>query len=348
MRGIRQKRRAGRTAGSCAMALALCLHLLMMALAAAPALAHEPTIATLDLAEVSPGVFLARWGDPTAAKQILPLFPPQCLFDPPRLDCGKDGLNGTIEFAGAGAQLSAMLLRVKPLSGAMQTAMLTANQRSAAIRTTPRVSWRDFLDLAASYVQLGIQHILLGPDHLLFVGGLIWIVMETAGQHGGRWFWRLLKTISAFTLAHSLTLAAATLGVVSPPVVWVNAMVALSILFLAPEMLRAARGQTSLSLRRPHLVAFCFGLLHGFGFSSALSHAGLAGGDLLWALLGFNLGVEIGQLLFIMALGLCLRAARLIDLAPPALLRPWPIYAVGSLGAFWTIGRVLVLGGIRV
>lgn len=313
--------------------------LLVLLGCAGSALAHEPTLATLDLTEIRPGVFLGRWSSAVDELRTPPLFPPQCLWDDPQLDCRPGGLDGTVRYAEAPQKQSALVLRVHPLEGAPQITLLAANQSSARIRTTPRRGLGDFLELAGDNLLLGVQHILQGPDHLLFVLGLLWVVTRT------RQAWRmpLVKTVTAFTVAHSITLAAATLGLVRPPVAAVNASVALSILFLGPEMVRAARGETSLSLRRPHIVAFCFGLLHGFGFATALQHAGLSGRDLPWALAGFNVGVEAGQLLFILLIGLAVRAADQLRLAAPRALALWPAYVVGTLGAFWTIGRVAVL-----
>lgn len=136
----------------------------------------------------------------------------------------------------------------------------------------------------------GIRHILFGPDHLLFVFGLLLIVGNG---------WTLVKTITAFTIAHSMTLAAATLGYVAVPAPPVEAAIALSILFLGPEIIRRWRGETSFTIRNPWVVAFAFGLMHGLGFASALSSAGLPPADVPRALLCFNVGVEFGQLAFI-------------------------------------------------
>lgn len=320
------------------------LRLLLLLLAVwAPARAHEPTLATLELNEIRPGLFLGRWltsgNDP--GQNVAPLFPPNCLWDEPQLDCRPGGLNGEIRYPENTVRQSGLVLRVHPLEAPPQTTLLAANQARAKIRTTPRRTIADFLELAGDNAVLGVQHILQGPDHLLFVLGLLWVVTNTRR----RWAMPLLKTVTAFTLAHSITLAAATFGLVRPPVAAVNASVALSILFLGPEMVRAARGETSLSLRRPHLVAFCFGLLHGFGFATALQDAGLGGRDLPWALAGFNVGVEIGQLLFLLLILLCTRAAGQLRLTAPAPLRLWPAYLVGGLGAFWTIGRTTLLLG---
>ena len=147
------------------------------------------------------------------------------------------------------------------------------------------------LGVMGTYIVQGIRHILFGADHLLFVLGLLLIVKDR---------WMLLKTVTAFTVAHSITLAIATLGYAEAPVVPLNAAIALSILFLGPEIVRSWRGETSFTIRHPWVVAFAFGLLHGFGFASALTSAGLPRTELPLALVSFNVGVELGQLGFIL------------------------------------------------
>lgn len=188
----------------------------------------------------------------------------------------------------------------------------------------------------SAFLILGIQHILTGPDHLLFVLGLLLIVRNR---------WMLLKTVTAFTLAHSITLAAATLGAISLSVPLLNALIALSILFVAPEVVRAQRGGTSLTIRYPWVIAFAFGLLHGMGFASGLTSLGLEGRTLLVALVLFNVGVEIGQLAFI-ALVLALRRAfRLMEIRWPRAVAIMPTYAIGIMGAYWTMQYGTLLFG---
>jgi hypothetical protein len=156
----------------------------------------------------------------------------------------------------------------------------------------------------------------------------------------------LLKTITAFTLAHSITLAIATLGYANAPTVPLNAAIALSILFLGPEIVRSWRGETSFTVRHPWVVSFAFGLLHGFGFASALTSAGLPRAELPLALLSFNVGVEVGQLTFVILILLLERAFRVLEIRWPRVLEALPGYTVGSLGAFWTIQRVAILFGV--
>ena len=192
---------------------------------------------------------------------------------------------------------------------------------------------------SAGYLRLGVEHILLGVDHLLFVLGLLLIV-------GDRWM--LVKTITSFTLAHSITLAIATLGYASAPIPPLNAAIALSILFLGPEVVRRWRGQTSFTIRHPWVVAFAFGLLHGFGFASGLTTMGLPQAEIPLALLLFNAGVEIGQLFFVGVIVGLERAFTTLEIRWPRFVEAVPGYVVGSLGAYWAIQRTLMmLGALR-
>jgi hypothetical protein len=151
----------------------------------------------------------------------------------------------------------------------------------------------------------------------------------------------LVKTITAFTVAHSITLAVATLGYASVPAPPLNAAIALSILFLGPEIVRARRGETSFTIQHPWVVAFAFGLLHGFGFASGLTAIGLPQGDIPLALLMFNVGVEVGQLAFVAVVLLLARAFKALEVRWPHSAALVPAYVVGSLGAFWTIQRLV-------
>jgi len=186
-------------------------------------------------------------------------------------------------------------------------------------------------DAARRYFGLGVVHILLGLDHLLFVTGLLFLVTGA---------WPLVKTVTAFTLAHSLTLALAVLGVVQVSSRSVDAVVALSIVFVGAEIVRCRRGGNALSVRRPWIVAFAFGLLHGLGFAGALNALGLPPREIPAALLFFNLGVEAGQLSFVAAV-LALRAALgALRVSPPAWAGPLPGYALGIVAAVWLIRRL--------
>jgi hydrogenase/urease accessory protein HupE len=184
---------------------------------------------------------------------------------------------------------------------------------------------------AATYLKLGIEHILLGFDHLLFVLALLIITEGT---------WRLVKTITAFTVAHSITLALASLGFVHVPSLPVEAVIALSIAFVAVEIVHLRQGRRSLAAQAPWLVAFVFGLLHGFGFAGALNQIGLPVGQVPVALLFFNIGVEAGQLIFVasvLALVALIGSRRLLL---PNWLKFVPPYAIGTVAMFWVIERV--------
>jgi HupE / UreJ protein len=232
----------------------------------------------------------------------------------------------TVRIDGLQNTMTDALVRVAFLDGSTWVRRLTPQEPAAVI--PPRQSgW----SVAALYLKLGVEHILLGIDHLLFVLALIIIT---------RGAWLLVQTVTAFTVAHSITLALATLGYVHVPSAPVEAAIALSIVFVAVEIVHLRQGREGLAARAPWLVAFAFGLLHGFGFAGALSEAGLPEGHVPLALLFFNVGVEIGQLMFI-ATALCLFAfvrrfhtsgARWANVAAP--------YAIGSIAMFWVIERV--------
>jgi hydrogenase/urease accessory protein HupE len=187
-----------------------------------------------------------------------------------------------------------------------------------------------------SFLVLGIEHILTGIDHLLFVLGLLLIVKDR---------WVLLKTVTAFTVAHSITLAVATLGYVRVSVPFLNTTIALSIAFLGSECVRHSRGGTSLTIQRPWAVAFVFGLLHGFGFASGLTAVGLPRHAVPWALLLFNAGVEIGQLAFVLLVVWLEYAFRVLAIRWPRPVQMFPAYTAGTLGAFWTIQRLAIWFG---
>jgi hydrogenase/urease accessory protein HupE len=189
--------------------------------------------------------------------------------------------------------------------------------------------------VAGTYLRLGMAHIWGGIDHLLFVLALLLLV---------RGWRRVVATVTAFTVAHSITLAAATLGFVHVPQKPVEAAIALSILFVAAEIIRRKQGRPGLTEKAPWVVAFTFGLLHGFGFASALSEVGLPQNSIPVALLFFNLGVELGQLLFIAFLyGVVAgvrQVARRVALSQPAWVWRVPPYAIGGVAAFWLIQRI--------
>jgi hydrogenase/urease accessory protein HupE len=256
----------------------------------------------------------------------------ESLLERRTLDAGPAGLSGKrIEFPGLQLTITDVLVRVQALDGRSWTTIVRGSRPWVEIAAA-QTRWQ----LLGTYCVQGIRHILFGADHLLFVFGLLLIVADR---------WMLVKTITAFTLAHSLTLAVATFGWAEAPLLPLNAAIALSIFFLGPEIVRSWRGESSFTIRHPWVVAFAFGLLHGFGFSSALTSAGLPRADLPTALLGFNVGVEIGQLAFVLFVLALERAFRMLEIRWPRWVEALPGYAVGTLGAFWTIQRTAILLG---
>jgi hydrogenase/urease accessory protein HupE len=217
------------------------------------------------------------------------------------------------------------MVRVKLKDGTVTTTMVRPSQ--AWLEVQPR---QGFFQVVSLFVIEGIEHILFGFDHLLFVLALMLIVRSTR---------TLILTITAFTVAHSITLTFATLGWVSPPTGPVEIMIAFSIVLVAAEIVAQERGQTSLTIAAPWIVAFAFGLLHGFGFASALQNLGLPQGDIPLALFCFNLGVEIGQLMFV---ALILAAAALLRkfLEVPRRAVLASAYSIGIIAAYWTLERL--------
>ena len=246
-----------------------------------------------------------------------------------RIITAPGGLGGKrIEFAGLQGTITDVLVRMQTHDGVVSTALVRPSRPNLDIVAAPGAA-----TVATAYLVHGVQHILLGYDHLLFVLALILIVPKLRV---------LVTTVTAFTLAHSITLALATLGFVHAPAPPTEAAIALSILLLACEIMRSSSGQPSFTARWPWFVAFAFGLLHGFGFASALAEVGLPKGDIPLALFAFNVGVELGQLAFIAAVLIALGLARRIRV-PGAVSRqakPIATYAIGSLAAFWFVDRV--------
>ncbi len=310
------------------------------------ALAHEARPGFLELRETGSDTYAFLWKKPTGGEveiQLAPVIPKDCrLATADRqqptpgativrgtLTC-RGGLAGkTIAIAGLAATITDVLVRVHHADGRLESHLLRPVTPTVTLGAMTTATER-----ALGYVQLGVQHILLGVDHLLFVLGLLLIVSDR---------WMLVKTITSFTVAHSITLAIATLGYASAPLPPLNAAIALSILFLGPEIARTWHGETSFTIRHPWVVAFAFGLLHGFGFASGLTAMGLPKAEIPLALLLFNVGVEIGQISFVVLVLLLERAFRVLEVRWPRLVAQLPGYAVGSLGAYWTIQRTLIL-----
>ncbi len=310
--------------------------------------AHEVRPGYLELREQADGSFAVVWKQPARGEMRLkidPVFPASCrmtgagrqstvgsaLIFRATLRC-RDGLQDqTIRIAGLEGLLTDVLVEIHYLNGTKETHLLRPASPAVVVGGPASV-----LDRIFAYVQLGVAHIAMGVDHLLFVLGLLLIV-------GNRWM--LIKTISSFTVAHSITLGIATLGFANAPTVPLNAVIALSILYLGPEIVRVWRGETSFTIRHPWVVAGAFGLLHGFGFASGLMSMGLPQSEIPLALLFFNVGVEIGQILFVLLMLALARSFRVLEIKWPRWVEAVPGYAVGSLGAMWTIDRVLILLG---
>lgn len=312
--------------------------------------AHDIRPAYLEVREMAADSFAVLWkipADSTGKRPALNLVLPAAAQPdaPPgvevvnntqieraryRCSSGLTGLEMRID--GLETTTTEVLVRIQYLDGSTQIERLTPDQPILRIKRG-----QNRVEVVRAYVGLGINHILRGVDHLLFVLGLLLIVRGTR---------RLVKTITAFTIAHSLTLAAATLGWVRVPLPPLNACIALSIFFLGREIARSWRGETSLTLRQPWLVAFAFGLMHGFGFATGLSATGVPGGELPLALLCFNVGVELGQLGFVGAILLLVWSWSRLDISWPVWVTRLPGYSVGVLGAFWTIQRTLMIFGV--
>jgi hydrogenase/urease accessory protein HupE len=255
-----------------------------------------------------------------AGNALLEQFVVQCPGGLTGKPVSIDGLSGTF---------TDVVVRVGLLDGAVQATRLTPDQPFFTVAEAP--TW---LDTARTYFLLGVEHILLGIDHLLFVLALLLLVRNT---------WMLVKVITAFTVAHSITLAVAALGWAQIPQAPVEAVIALSIMFVAAEILRRKRDENDLVSKAPWVIAFAFGLLHGLGFGGALKEIGLPQSDVPLALLTFNLGVEAGQLVFVFAvLGLKAIVDRLLDLKV-SWARAVAGYGIGSLAAVWFVQRIALM-----
>ena len=334
--------------------IASCLWLSLIAAAcwASSVHAHEVRPAYLEIRETSPDTFDIIWKVPARGEYRLSLhvrLPGECSGAPLhgtfvgdafieqwQARCPGGLVGRTIAIDGLSATRTDVLARLERVDGTTQTVRLTPEQTSFHVTAAPTA-----LEVSRTYFVLGVEHILLGIDHLLFVLGLLFLV--------GNWK-QLVGTVTAFTLAHSITLAAATLGWLYAAQAPIEATIALSVMFVAAEILRRARGRGGLAARAPWLVAFVFGLLHGFGFSGALREVGLPEQDIPLALLFFNVGVEAGQLAFIAVAVLALSVLTRLLRRPGHVERgPWrseamiriPVaYVIGSVAAFWTVQRV--------
>ena len=304
----------------------------ILALTAAPAQAHEMTLAELEAREPAPGSFLWHWWASSDKRpmghDLVPHWPQGCAAGPAALRCGGDGLKGTLAIDGVGKRYSAAMVKVVWLDGQSRVYTLTAAQPTVQLYGSAD-DRRGVAEIAQAYVVLGVQHILGGIDHLLFVIGLLFLV-------GFRR--RLVGTISAFTLAHSLTLACSAFGWLTLRPAPVEALIAMSIVLVACE---ALRDRDTLARRVPALVAFLFGLVHGLGFAGALQSIGLPQRHLTVALFTFNLGVEIGQLMTVLVAYALTRlpvSRRGLQWA-----RTPALYVIGAVAAYWSWTRIALL-----
>lgn len=326
-----------------ALVLAAVLAVSALLCAAAPARADELRPGYLQLTQRDASHWQILWKAPilgglaTRARPALPAF---CTLHAgeTRLDSGSvitaaeatctRPLDGqAVGIAGMDTAFTDALLRVAPLGRPVQAARLTPSHPMTVVAAVP-----DRWDVARTYLVLGIEHILTGYDHLLFVISLVLLLARP---------WVVIRAATAFTVAHSLTLVGTTLGLIELAQAPVEALIALSIVFLAVEIVKQEDGAPRLSERIPWAVAFLFGLLHGFGFAGALREIGLPETDVPMALLTFNVGVEIGQLVII---GACLAAIALIARFLPRALRGATLaatYAIGSTAGYWFIQRLL-------
>jgi hydrogenase/urease accessory protein HupE len=321
----------------------------LLTLAGGPAAAHPLAPALLDLRELGAGRVGVAWkvsrlGAPGTA--VTPVLPERCRDEREpeavvdadsvtrswTLACDGAGLVGAaIGFNGLGDARIDGLVRVTLADGRLIRAVVRADNPLLIIPERERR-----LDVVRAYVAIGIEHILTGIDHLLFVTGLLLLV------HGRR---RLIETITAFTVGHSITLSLAALDLLHVPSRPIELLIALSVFLLAAELAREPAEATSLLRRRPWAMALAFGLLHGLGFASALREVGLPQADVPLALFSFNLGIEIGQLGFVAALLAAGAALRALRIAWPAWALRIPLYTMGSLAAFWCFERAAALLG---
>jgi hydrogenase/urease accessory protein HupE len=318
--------------------------LALLLLLAASASAHEVRPGYLELKETTPEQFDVLWKVPASGDMrlgIYALLPDNCeavsrvvtrsvggsYTDLWSASCPGGLEGGTIYIDGLAATLTDVLVQITLLDGSSRVSRLTSASPSFVVPATP--TWTQ---TAVTYLGLGVEHILLGIDHLLFVLALLLLVRG----------WRqVIVTITSFTLAHSITLAAATLGLVYVPQRPVEAVIALSIVLVAVELVHRERGRGSFAQQWPWAIAFSFGLLHGFGFAGALNDIGLPQQAIPLSLLFFNIGVEIGQILFIVAVyAVWALSKRLLSRLPEPITSYGPAYVIGTLAAFWTIERI--------
>jgi hydrogenase/urease accessory protein HupE len=310
----------------------------------AGAQAHEVGPGYLELQQSGPETYDVLWKVPARGDlqlAIAPAWPENCDVEgaPRRFATGgaaterstircAGGLTGReVLVSGLSATVIDVLVRLQRSDGTVQVVRLTPLTPAFVVETAPRWS-----AVATTYLGLGVEHILLGIDHLLFVLAMLLLV---------RSWRRLVATITAFTVAHSITLPLATLGFVHVPPKPVEAAIALSIVFVAAEIVHASMGRSWLTERWPWIVAFAFGLLHGLGFASALRELGLPEHAIPTALLFFNFGAELGQLAFVGVVLALLASLRSLQLPAPAWSWRLAPYGIGAIAMYWTIERVV-------
>jgi hydrogenase/urease accessory protein HupE len=311
------------------------------------AAADELRPAYLDLRENAADEFAVVWKVPALGDLRLGLFvrlPASCqpkaepvrtmhagaIYERWSVNC-EGGLKGReISIDGLRSSVTDALARIEYRDGSTQVARITPQSPAILV-----VGAQSSLEVAKTYLLLGVDHILTGFDHLLFVLALMLLIPDV---------WTLAKTITAFTIAHSITLAGATLGYLSLPQKPVEAAIALSIAFVASELIKMKAGERRLSQDYPWIVAFAFGLLHGFGFAGALKETGLPQSDVPLALLTFNVGVEAGQLLFVAAVLMAIRGAAALFTLPGRPARLAAAYLIGTTSMVWFVTRVASFG----
>ena len=316
---------------------------LLLAGLGAPAFAHQIRPAYLELREARTGGLDVLWKTPMVGELRLALAPVlsgrseelapmatrrtgSAAVQTWRLRLVEPLRGRSLRIDGLEATLTDALVRIEFADGTTWVARLTPQAPQVTI---PERQSRG--SVAATYLELGVEHILTGVDHLLFVLALIIIA------RGG---WKLVKTVTAFTIAHSITLTAATLGFVHMPQRPVEAVIALSIVFVATEIVHGRQGREGIAARAPWIVALTFGLLHGLGFAGGLSDAGLPQGHIPGALLFFSVGVETGHFLFVGVVLSLIALGRHLKLPAPHWARLVPAYGIGSVAIFWLIQRV--------
>lgn len=321
----------------------LLLALLIQVFLATPSIAHEMRPAYLNLQETAADEFSVLWKVPALGDLRLGLYVRLPVNCKPKAESTKaiegnayierwtavcsEGLRGQeISIDGLRATVTDALARIEYRDSSVEIARLKPESPSFIVKGA-QTGW----EIAQTYFRLGVDHILSGLDHLLFVFALILLIHDR---------WMLAKTITAFTLAHSITLAGASLGYFSLPQKPVEASIALSIAFVASELIKMKPGVRRLSEAYPWVVAFTFGLLHGFGFAGALKEIGLPQSDVPLALFTFNVGVEAGQLMFVAAVLVVFRVVTALVNVPLAPARLAAAYLIGTTAMIWLVARL--------